>query len=186
MKIGVFGGRFDPIHIGHFILARDVLETFNLDKIVFLVNFTPPHKKVFASFEHRLKMVEIAIQGIQEFSVSDIESKLNLEKSYTAMVLPHLSHLGKLFLIIGGDQYREFDRWYLHEKIIEMAQLIVLDRPGIVAKGIYDHKVLRFTSRRIDISSSEIRERIRVGKPIHFLVPKRVEEYIIKNRLYLN
>lgn len=186
MKIGIFGGRFDPIHIGHLILARDVLEAFALDQIVFLVNYKPPHKPVHASFEHRFNMVHMAIENIPEFNASDIESKLDIEKSYTALVLPHLANLGELLLIIGADQYKEFDMWYSHKKIVEMAKLIVMDRPGVITKGIYDDKILRFTHRRIDISSSEIRERIRTGKPIHYLVPDRVREYILKKKLYLD
>lgn len=185
MKIGIFGGRFDPIHIGHLILATDILETFELNRIIFLVNYLPPHKPVFAPFEHRFNMVKIAIEGIQEFSASDIESQLKLAKSYTALVLPHFTTHGKLFLIIGADQYKDFDKWYSHEKIMDLARLIVLDRPGIITKGLYDDRILRFSLRTIDISSSEIRERIRTGKPIYYLVPDRVREYIYKNKLYI-
>ena len=101
MRVGIFGGRFDPIHVGHLILAYDSLELFGFDKVIFLVSCRPPHKRVFASFQDRLNMVKLATLGETRFSVSDIEKRFSFERSYTALVLPHFKNYGQIYFLMG-------------------------------------------------------------------------------------
>ncbi len=185
MKIGIFGGRFDPIHIGHLIVAQDVLETLRLDKVLFLVSYHPPHKEAVASFEDRYEMVLRAIQDFPYFTASDLERRLNLEKSYTANVLPHLQSLGELYFFMGVDQYRTFPEWYNPEKILSLARIVVFERPGVSREpNPYDSQVLFVHVRQIQISASEIRQRIREGRPYRLFVPAGVADYIEQQGLY--
>ncbi len=186
MRIGIFGGRFDPIHHGHLILAQDVLELLELDRILFLVSARPPHKGAYAPFEHRYRMVQLATAGMPAFEPSNLEARLNLEKSYTALVLPHLGLQGHTaFFLMGQDQYRHFPKWYQPEEILRWVQVVVLRRPGAPQHpGPYDHRVRFLETRLLDISSSEIRQRIREGKSIRYLVPDAVRAYIEAHNLY--
>lgn len=187
-KIGIFGGTFDPIHIGHIILAQDVWEHVQLNKILFVVNYHPPHKEVYTSFEHRFNMVRLAISNHKEFIASDIEKAQNISPSYTYHTICKLKETipkSELHLIIGTDQYNSFQSWYKYKEILEMVKLIVLRRPGYNPPEKYSNNVVFVDERLIDISSTEIRERVRKGKSIKFMVPEAVEEYIITNKLYL-
>ncbi|MEO0259043.1 MAG: nicotinate (nicotinamide) nucleotide adenylyltransferase [candidate division WOR-3 bacterium] len=187
-KIGVFGGTFDPIHIGHIILAQDVIEHVQLDKIFFVVNYHPPHKKVYTSFEHRFNMVRLAITDHKDFVASDIEKAQNISPSYTyhsLCKLKELIPLAELYLIIGSDQYNSFQTWYKYGEILELVKLIVLKRPGYAPPKNITNNVVFIDERLIDISSTEIRERVKKGKSIKFMVPELVEEYIKKNKLYI-
>ena len=188
-KVGIFGGRFDPIHTGHLIIARDVKELLNLEKIVFLVSFNPPHKPTVADFEDRVEMVRRAIKGERGFEVSTLEREMGLPKTYTVLVLQELKRRipkADLYFLLGSDQYAEFPRWYHPEKILELANLVVLLRPEIeIPKTIYKpNRIVFFKKRTISISSTEIRKRSSEGKSIRFLVPESVREYIEKRKIY--
>ena len=186
MRIGIFGGRFDPIHHGHLILAQDVLEHLHLDRVIFLVSAQPPHKAAHAPFEHRYRMVQLAVAGHPAFEASDLEARLDLPRTYTALVLPHLNLEGhEAFFLMGEDQYRHFHAWYQPEEILKRVQIVVLRRPGAErTPGPYDAQVRFLESRLVDISSSEIRQRIREGRSIRYLVPPEVRAYIEAHRLY--
>ncbi len=186
MRIAIFGGRFDPIHHGHLILAQDVLEHLHLDQVLFLVSARPPHKPTQASFEHRYRMVQLAVAGHPAFVASDLEARLNLPQSYTALVLPHLNlEAHETFFLMGEDQYRHFHQWYQPEAILQRVQVVVLRRPGPPRPASpYDTRVRFLDSRLVDISSSEIRQRIREGRSIRYLVPPEVRAYIEAHRLY--
>ncbi len=186
MRIAVFGGRFDPIHHGHLILAQDALESLHLDRVIFLVSAQPPHKPTHAPFAHRFRMVQLAVAGHPAFVASDLEARLNLPRTYTALVLPHLNLEGhEAFFLMGEDQYRHFHRWYQPEEILKRVQVVVLRRPGPPrSPGPLDHRVRFLNSRLLDLSSSEIRQRLREGRSIRFLVPPEVRAYIEAHRLY--
>ncbi|MDI6850640.1 MAG: nicotinate (nicotinamide) nucleotide adenylyltransferase [bacterium] len=187
-KIGIFGGAFDPVHVGHVILARDVWENVELDKILFLVNYKPPHKEVYAPFEDRFNMVKLAVEGVEYFEASDFEAIENIVPSYTVNVLERLKDKLKdaeFFLILGADQYQALPSWYNYKRLFEMVNFIVLKRPNCSLKAINTEKVIFLDERLIDISSTEIRERIRQGKSIRYLVPEAVSHYIIERGLYL-
>jgi nicotinate-nucleotide adenylyltransferase len=186
-KIGIFGGAFDPIHIGHIILAQDVWENVKLDKIIFLVNYKPPHKETYASFDDRFNMVKLATSGFEYFEASDFEAVENIVPSYTVNVLEKLKEKlneAEFYLIIGADQYQALPSWYNYNRLLEMVNFIVLKRPGWELKPIFSEKVIFLDERLIDISSTEIRERVKQGKSIRFFVPERVSDYILKKGLY--
>lgn len=188
-KVGIFGGRFDPIHIGHVIVALDIYEKVGLDDLIFLVSFNPPHKGCEASFEDRFEMVKICLNDIgfsDIFKVSDVEKKLNLENSYTALVLPHLRDLGELFFIIGLDQFRSFPSWYKPEEILTMCNILVVkrrvDEPPL--ENPFVNSVRFVDTRVIDISSSDIRRRIKEGKYVSPFLTPGVLKYIKDRGLY--
>jgi len=186
-RIGIFGGAFDPIHIGHIILAQDIWENVPLDKILFLVNYVPPHKNVQAPFHHRFEMVKLAVEKFPYFEASDFEEKNQIVPSYTYNVISKMKELmpdAEFYLIIGTDQYNSLDKWYKKELLLEMVELIVLRRPGHELKD-FGKKVFFVDERLIDVSSTEIRERVKEGKVISHLVPETVEKYIRENHLYL-
>ncbi len=188
MAIAVFGGRFDPIHIGHLIIAQDLLEILNVRKVVFLLSHNPPHKKVFSSFEDRLEMIRISIKNSEKFEVWDIEKRLNLEKSYSYIVLSKILEVvnDKIYFVIGSDQFENFKTWYKYEDILRIVEVIVVQRPYINYNYPEDLllRVKILNNRIIEISSSEIRKRIREAKEYRFFVPEGVYEYIERNKLY--
>ena len=191
-KIGVFGGRFDPIHTGHLIVALDALEILGLSKIYFLVSYNAPHKESVAGFEDRLEMARLATEGSPEFEVLDIERKLSLEKSYTYLVMKRLrEELGahrEYYLLVGADQFNQLRTWYEYRKLAESTYIAVLRRPHQdVDESILEElgdRVVILRSRLIEISGTEIRSKVKNGKPIRYLVPPSVATYIEKKGLY--
>ncbi len=188
-SIAIYGGTFDPVHHGHLITAQSVLELRNLDKIIFIPSFISPHKQdVKASAaEHRVNMLKLAIENIPNFEWSDFE--INRESvSYTIDTLKELKNqYDHIELIIGEDNLLSFDKWKSPEKIIEIATLLVLRRRTAREAGTkypYEEKAVFLETPRIDISGTRIRERVRKGLPINFLVPQNVMRYIYESKLY--
>ncbi len=188
-SIGIYGGTFDPIHNGHLITAQAVKEIRELDKIIFIPAYISPHKtdKFSEKTSHRLNMLKSAIDEIPYFEFSDIELK-SKSISYTVNTLIEFKKkYSKLELIIGYDNIIDFHTWKDPDKIIKLAQLIVLRRKTDDKKIEKDkyYKAAQFVKTPvIEISSSEVRNRIKEGKPIDFLVPKKVKEYICSFNLY--
>jgi nicotinate-nucleotide adenylyltransferase len=188
-KLGIFGGTFDPIHLGHLITAQSVLELRKLEKILFIPSFISPHKtdQVITEGKHRLKMIELAIEGNKYFEVSDFEiRKKNI--SYTVDTLYELSGKNKkIELIIGIDNLLKFGTWKEPDKILKLAKLVVLKRrigEEKIRKNKY-YKTADFVETPlIEISSSEIRERVKNNLSVDFLVPSKVNQYIQKHNLY--
>lgn len=183
-NLGVLGGRFDPIHTGHLIHARLVLETFGMDKILFVPAARPPHKEVHAAFADRARMVELAIEGEENFEISRIEWKEDL--SYTVDTLTRLQSIypdHRLFLIIGRDEYDCLDTWKEPRRIMKIAELVVLPR-GIKWVGAPQPRIHLPDFPLLDISSSLIRGRITDSRPIRNFVPSAVERYINDKGLY--
>jgi nicotinate-nucleotide adenylyltransferase len=191
-KIGIFGGRFDPIHMGHLLVAQDIIEKFSMEKIIFLISHNPPHKGIETSFHHRYKMAELAIEDNPYFEVSDLEKKLNLEKSYTVLVLEAMRKIipdREFHFIMGYDQFLELESWYEIEKFLEIGKPIVLRRRTEdinPSSSPYSSKVIFVAQRIIEISSTEIRRRVRERKSIRYLVPEKVREYIEREKLYIS
>ncbi|MEN3046921.1 MAG: nicotinate (nicotinamide) nucleotide adenylyltransferase [Candidatus Hydrothermales bacterium] len=188
-KVGVYGGAFDPPHIGHFLIAQEVYEKLQLDKLYFLVSYKPPHREVKAEFEDRLKMVELMLDG-SSFYVSDFESKLNFTPTYTAIVLSEWKKRNKdeeIYFIMGQDQFLNLEKWYEYKKLFELSKIVVCKRQGDEIKKLsnFKEKVIFLDTRIIEISSKEIRARIKEGKSIHLMVHPEVEKYIKERRLYL-
>ena len=189
MKVGVFGGTFDPIHYGHLITAVAVKEIRRLDKIIFIPSFIAPHKidRLCSSPIHRIDMLKLAIREIPYFDYSDFE----IEKegvSYTIDTLKFLKNkYDDIELIIGYDNLLEFSTWKNPEEILTMLKLIVLKRkvqkePVDKDKFYYASEIIETPT--IEISATAIRERVRNNLPINFLVPDAVMEYINHFNLY--
>lgn len=185
-RIGVFGGCFDPPHIGHMIHAQLASCFFELDNILFIPAAAPPHKDAFASYEARVRMTELSIEGNKDFKVSTIEKEKNL--SYTVETLSELklNHPdSRLFLIIGSDEYDMFNTWRDPEAIIVMAELIVLPRRTATVRDTDTTRKVYFPDfPMIEVSSSMIRTRLKEGKTINYLVRDKVRDYINETNLY--
>jgi len=197
-KIGIFGGLFNPPHIGHLIIVQWVLEEFNLDKIIFVPAFNPPHKLKYLPYSVRYKMTELAIKDNENFIISNIEKNIH-GKTYTVEVIralkdrlhlfPHPSRKDEteFYLIIGADQWGEIETWRNPEKLFDECKIIVLPRPNykIKKKQPFYKKILISKSPLINISSSVVRERIKKGLDIRYFVPETVLKYIKKHKLYI-
>lgn len=188
--VGIFGGTFDPIHIGHLITAQALRELRGLEKIIFIPAFISPHKVNVKSLEseHRLKLIQLSIDEIPYFEYSDIELKA-AKISYTVDTLRNLKQeYDNLELIIGYDNIIDFNTWKEPDEILRLAKLIVLRRKTSVEpekKDNYFNSAVFVETPTIEISSSEIRNRIANNLPIDFLVPRKVKEYIYKHKLYM-
>ncbi|MDR3626054.1 MAG: nicotinate-nucleotide adenylyltransferase [Ignavibacteriaceae bacterium] len=187
--VGIFGGTFDPVHIGHLITAQAVKEIRDLEKIVFIPAFISPHKVDYnnISAEHRLKMVQLSTEDIPYFEYSDIEIKRE-SVSYTIDTLRELKKkYDKIELIIGYDNIIDFNTWKEPDEILKLADLIVLRRKTSVQPVTIDkyfHSAIFVDTPAIEISSSEIRQRVAGNMPIDFLVHPKVKEYISEFNLY--
>jgi len=189
-KVGIFGGTFDPIHLGHLITAQSVKEIRDLDKIIFIPAFISPHKTdaKASSPEDRLNMIKLAVEGIPFFDFSDIEIKKG-GISYSVDTLQELKkHYTELEFIIGYDNIFTFHTWKEPDEIFKLAKVIVLKRKSSHPPQFEDkyyHQSVFVQTRGIEISATDIRERVKHGMPINFLVPSEVMKYIYKHKLYI-
>ena len=143
MKIGLYGGTFDPIHSAHLLIAQFIQEDLNLEKIIFIPSGTPPHKEVFLPPEQRLEMVQLALANNPDFDVSMIESK-NPDVSYSVDTISKLNeefNLPKddLIWIIGSDNFVDFDKWKEPDKILNMCTVVVFPRNVVDFSRIPSH-----------------------------------------------
>jgi len=192
MNIGVFGGTFNPPHIGHLIVAEHAREHLGLGRVLFVPAAIPPHKQGVDIVEprHRLAMVECAVKGNSRFAAADLELRRG-GVSFTVETLEALkgAHPGdSLTLLIGADNLVEFAAWREPERILGLADLVVLSRPGFPDQTLQHPLRRSFSTCRvpaIEIESNQIRRRVREGKSIRYLVPEEVRSYIEKHRLYI-
>lgn len=187
MKIGILGGTFNPIHIGHLILAEEAREKLALERIIFVPTYLPPHKENsdIAPANRRLEMVRLAIKGNAKFSVSDMEIKRD-GKSFTIDTLREFKKIypgDELFFIIGSDLLNYLDAWKDLDDIIKLVKFVVVTRPGFALEKIPSY-ISTFAINAVDISGFEIRRRVKENKSLRYLVPDAVRTYIIKNKLY--
>lgn len=183
MRVGIFGGSFDPIHHGHLILARAAREELDLDCVLFIPANMSPHKTDTkpATAQDRLAMVKLAIEDEPGFSASDLEI-LRPPPSYTVETLRELAARhpeDKFTLLIGADNVAKFDTWREPDEIRRLAGLAVLDRAN--HDTTHEWPVVR---RLIDISSTDLRARVAAGRSIRYLTPDSVCDYIASQRLY--
>ena len=188
MRIGVLGGSFNPPHNGHLIIASDACEALKLDKLLVMPAFANPlkgHDAEGASPEQRLEMTRLAFGGDARFEVSAVEMERG-GLSFTVDTLEALSRQyegAELVLLVGIDALRSLNKWRSPERIRELARLVALSRgPESQDDGADDFEIV--TTRRIDISSSEIRSRLNDGKPVRGFVAESVERYITAAKLY--
>jgi nicotinate-nucleotide adenylyltransferase len=188
-KIGIFGGTFDPIHNGHLITAQSVKEIRNLEKIIFIPAYISPHKQnaVASSAQHRLNMLKIALDDIPFFEYSDFEIKQHTI-SYSIDTLRELKKsYDEIDLIIGYDNIFQFHTWKDPDEIFKLANVVVLKRKSSHPIDYVDKYVesAHFVETRgIEISATDIRNRVNADLPIYYLVPEKVLEYINKHKLY--
>lgn len=188
-KVGLFGGTFDPIHNGHLITAQSVREMRKLDKIIFIPSFVSPHKADVKSSspEHRLNMIKLATDEVDFFDFSDYEI-MKGGVSYTVDTLREFKKkYDELEFIIGYDNIFKFNSWKNPDDIVKLTKILVLHRKSSLPPPHHDKYVesaLFVQTRGIEISATDIRERVKKGLPIHFLVPEKVKEYIYNFNLY--
>lgn len=193
-KIGLLGGTFDPIHVVHLFMGTLAAEELGLEKVIFMPAGAPPHKKrgSITPAEHRLAMARLAIRDEVRFEASDFEL-MRKTPSYTIDTVRHLRGMldpGKrLYLIMGSDSLLEVDSWKDHDELLSLVTLAVFHRPGHSLEGFRASElekavVLSGDGVGFDLCSSAIRERVRKGRSVHYLVPTAVEEYIAQNGLY--
>lgn len=182
-KIGIYGGTFDPIHHGHLILGRQTCDELALDQLIFIPAAVSPFKSpAFATGEQRLAMLRAAIEGQDGFTADDCELK-RPPPSYSidsVLQIRERDPNAELFWLIGADNVRGLDKWHRIDALKQLVQFVVLDR-GCGQKGAQQFPVVQ---RNIDISATEIRKRVASGRSIRYLVPKAVEEIILREKLY--
>jgi len=200
-KYGIMGGTFDPIHVGHLVIAEEIRWKFNLDKVIFVPAGNPPHKDIskITSGEHRYRMTLLATISNSYFDVSTIE----LEKqgiTYTIDTIKELKSLCKnnteFYFITGADSILELSTWKDVDQLLSMCNFVAATRPGFQLSKIetkvkeleskYNKCIYTVSTPALQISSTDIRNRIREGRPVKYLLPESVEAYIKKHKLYLD
>jgi nicotinate-nucleotide adenylyltransferase len=209
-RIGLFGGTFNPVHIGHLRCAEEIREQFSLTRVIFVPAFLPPHKKQpKVSPDQRCEMVQLSIDRNPCFALSDIELQRE-GSSYSYETIAHFRSQeapdSELFFIIGSDAFREIHTWRNYPNFFEQCSFIVMNRAGLDAPSPFDlpgmqaraferidaHTYAHQSGTKLgfgrvsalDISSTDIRTRIADGRTICYLVTASVEHYIRENRLY--
>ncbi len=193
-RLGILGGTFDPIHIGHLVMASYATDAIDLDEVWFMPAQTPPHKHhEITPVEHRAEMVRRAVHLDSRFAFSGLDLRGD-GPSYTSELLASLAESmpdTELVFLVGADSLTTFANWHEPETILKHATLGVAERPGSTIDnrirnalpGLAE-RIHEFDSPLIELSSSEIRERRRQRKSITYLVPENVENYILERGLY--
>jgi nicotinate-nucleotide adenylyltransferase len=209
-RIGLLGGTLDPIHLGHVEAATAAQQALALDPVIVMPSRVPPHRhEPSASMFHRFAMTALAINDFENIMVSD-EELASEGPSYTAMTLERFLARGleptRLFFITGADAFAEIETWYRYPGVLDLAHFVVISRPGASLDALTQRlpalrerfavpsrtapmpprpSVFLVDARTSDVSSTDIRRRLREGMPIAGLVPSQVERYIVRQRLYL-
>jgi len=213
MKWGLLGGTFDPVHLGHLRCSEEILELFDLDKIILIPASRQPLKaeKSVTPFVHRKEMVRLSIEGNASLSLSEMENERE-GKSYSVDTVSHFlknyKEITNLYFIVGQDAFQEIQLWKDWKRLLSLCNFVVMTRPGYETKGLADlfppdfaaqfrynmsldgyegptgHFVFFRRLTFLDISSTDIRERVQRGASIRYLVPDTVNDYIKKTSLY--
>ena len=199
-RIGIIGGSFDPVHMGHLVIAQDAAERLELSQVVFIPAAIPPHKQHLQRIdaEHRLNMLKLATETDLRFSVSDIEIQRGGVSFMvdTLRALHEIHHDADLFLIVGSDTLVDLHAWHRTDEIMQLCSVATFLRPGEDGMEAITQKIRLpegpreqllenvIDAHRIDISSTEVRMRLAEGLSIRYLVPPEVEMYIYEHGLY--
>lgn len=200
MRIGIFGGTFDPVHVGHLILAEQAREQARLDQVWFLPAFRPPQKEgqAVTRFDQRAEMLALAVAGNPAFRIDEVERE-RAGPSYTVETLAELRrrHPGETFLLlIGGDSLADLHLWRDPQGIVARAGLVVMARPGVAVPDAPDLRrklglpadaplsLEVMAAPVIDVSSRDLRRRVAEGRSIRYYVPRAVEVYVQEKGLY--
>jgi nicotinate-nucleotide adenylyltransferase len=205
MRVGIFGGTFDPVHMGHLRVAEEVRVDFSLDRVYFVPAFAQPLKrqKEAASAEDRLRMLNNALRGNSFFKVSDIEIRRGGISYSIDTIRTFSKRFEEMFFILGADAFSDIGLWRSHEELFGLANFVVMMRPGRriedMPKAIKDQtrsldgatwvhasgkRIYFRVITQLDISSTRIREFSGKGRSIKYLVPRSVERYIVEKGLY--
>lgn len=208
-KVGLFGGTFNPIHLGHLRGAEEIREVFHLEEMIFVPSSIPPHKMTEKVIEasHRLEMVRLAVSGNPYFSVSDVEIS-RPGKSYSIETIKYFQERRQdtFFFILGSDAFVEIETWKEFQNLFSLCHFIVMTRPGSQKEIPPLPRALapnfRYASEKkawvhvsgymlyfkeisfLDISSTKVRELIEKGRSVRYLIPPEVETYIREHSLY--
>lgn len=194
MRIGLYGGTFDPIHLGHLILAEQCREQLRLDAVWFIPAGEPPHKPPGGrtSGRQRFEMIELAIAGHAAFRVVDVEiTRSGASYTVETLSLLHQHHpAAEFWWLIGADMLRDFPTWREPERILTMARLAAVNRGGmespetIAARHSFRHRIDDVSMPAFTLSASDVRQRVSEGKSVRYLIPRAVEIYIAQHGLY--
>lgn len=196
-KYGIFGGSFNPIHYGHLMICEYIKEEMGLDKIIFIPTGNPPHKELELSAKDRYEMVRLAISPNPDFEISDIETT-RVKKSYTVDTIRELKKIykeEKLYFLIGLDSLFQLKTWMKIGDLSQEIEFVVALRPGYldreeINKEIdflrenFGTKINLINTPLYEISSTDLRDRIREGKSLRYLIPKKVLDYIEESGFY--
>lgn len=195
MRLAIFGGSFDPPHVGHLLAAGDACDHLPADRVIFVPAATQPLKagRATATAEQRLAMVRLLTANDARFDVSAVE----VERGGLSFTVDTLSHFAGLypaderFLLLGADVLESFGQWREPERILQLARVVLLERQRGADEGatalpaaLEGAGVMRLPTRRIDVSSTDIRERVRQGKPVRGFVTDDVAAFIARGGLY--
>ncbi len=213
MRVGIIGGTFDPVHLGHLRTAEEAFEELGLEKVIFVPAADPPHKpgQVVLEFEHRWRMLQLSIAANPRFVLSDVERR-TAGKSYTVNTLRELGREfpgTELFFLVGLDAFLDIDTWFRFEELFRLARIAVLRRPGFgeadleellsrrvsggykrdPATGAFIHPemlpVHYLGNSPLEVSSTRIRQLAAMGRSIRYLVHHEVLGYISEKKLYV-
>lgn len=187
MKIGIFGGSFNPVHNGHIFIAKYIMEKKSLDKIIFIPVGLPSHRENnLLSSKHRLNILSLALENEKSFEISDIELKEE-KVSYTIDTLRKIKEIypnDEIYEIIGEDSAAYFEKWKDYKEVLKLSKVLVFMRKNSIVKENFENMEFLDTPY-IDISATMVRENIRKGIDISNLIDEKVYEYIKNNKLYL-
>ena len=187
-RLGIFGGTFDPLHHAHLIVAAEALDALDLDRLLFVPAADPPHKlgSVVATADQRLRMLLAATRDDERIRVEDVELR-RPGPSYTVETLREIragAPDAELFFLLGVDQYREFAGWKEPSEIVRLAKLAVLERGGEGVPLGGEFEAVGVPVTRIDLSATQIRERVESGRSIRYFVPEAVRRIIEDEGIY--
>lgn len=185
-KVGILGGTFDPPHHGHLLIANEVLTTLKLDEIWFMPNQEPPHKKKSDSIKNRerLEMINLAIEGNSQFKIQPLE----LERTGPSFTVDTMKIIlekyndTQFFFIIGADMIEYLPKWYKIEELVRMVQFVGVERPEYSHDTSYP--IIYIDVPAMEVSSSMIRDRLKKGQSVRYLLPDSIIQYIEENQLY--
>ncbi len=193
-RLGILGGSFNPPHIGHLIIASDISCYLGLEKVLFVPAARPPHKTVDDSTpaETRLEMVRLAVADDPRFEASAVEIEQDLTYTLDTVAAVRQQYDGyRLYFLMGSDSLLQFSTWHQPGAILALCRLAVALRPGDdprevdeVARGLGRGFAVVLQTAAVDVSSHDIRNRVRRDEPIRYLVPRAVEDFIAERRLY--
>lgn len=179
-RIGIFGGAFDPPHVGHRIVAMDLVAALELDRLLVVPAARPPHRSTTWPADTRLAFARTAFAGDPRIEVSDLEHRRD-GPSYTVDTLEQVRAAhpdASLFLVVGRDQYEGFGAWHRPERIVELAELVVMRRDGRAPPddGRFPFREVDVT--RVDLSSTEVRRRLAEERSVRYLVPESIHDAV--------